>query len=500
MRNIASKGKYFDCLYNGLHNLDKLIAGILLKNPAMKTFEKLRVMIEEGKKIISEKSEMKDFYKRFGTLLSKAIDEHGEKDYIEITLIAIEYDHILNTCSKPCIYNPLLERAVENPLVLINGDISAEMIDCNNWSIDNEVEYNTSLNLIRWDINATLKRDSDIKLVVNGFFNIWNKGEYPINIEEATINIRQGMKILLSNESYNAENILPGEKVSVLYETVFNTDLKEFQIEVAINRLSLKKDFCIDQIKVCRSNVLLSVENVTADYSNFNTDIGGGTGKEIISESVMRYVTINPIHSGQVYIAAFKLTDPPSTTRLKSDLKIFEFITYPELNLISCGNVLIPGIIDPEQKSTFCTYSQEEIKDLDLEDLDLEIRNLKFTSSAAIKRFLPQTGSPSFFTGKLINPLYTDAGILAGQVVTLAINIRLDDKFGDLILSDKTLLTFPKNTDLIGKSIKEIYDIAERIMTGEDVTYSYSDISNLLEFILTAFPNCSPSPFSLNLN
>jgi hypothetical protein len=110
-----------------------------------------------------------------------------------------------------------------------------------------------------------------------------------------------------------------------------------------------------------------------------------------------------------------------------------------------------------------------------------------FKSSAAIEQFLPQVGTPnSLLLGtNALNPITTNAGVLAGQVVALTLSIQfdiIDPSFGasaillrDLVVKDNTSVCF-------NMTVQQVLDAANKTLA--QIAGSMNPSSN--DFLLAA--------------
>ena len=81
-----------------------------------------------------------------------------------------------------------------------------------------------------------------------------------------------------------------------------------------------------------------------------------------------------------------------------------------------------------------------------------------FSSSEVIEDFLPAKGTPAVFLRSYNDPLDTEAGILAGQVVALTLNIGFDNDDPDFSVNEGKLADFYAN---------EAGSLCEEMTTGE---------------------------------
>ncbi|MCX8056085.1 MAG: SpaA isopeptide-forming pilin-related protein [Ignavibacteria bacterium] len=111
------------------------------------------------------------------------------------------------------------------------------------------------------------------------------------------------------------------------------------------------------------------------------------------------------------------------------------------------------------------------------------IYKLKLTSASAVENFLPQGGSPKALDKNYINPTSTKAGVFAGQVVALKMNVAFSDagkigsgsvKLGELIVNAGPLA---------GKTVYEVLDIANTALGGGTTPYSISQLNEVVSAI-----------------
>ena len=103
----------------------------------------------------------------------------------------------------------------------------------------------------------------------------------------------------------------------------------------------------------------------------------------------------------------------------------------------------------------------------------------KFTTVKAATAFLPTMGMPAALQGKYVDPLTTSAGVLAGQTLTLQLNVLTSNQacgytLGDLLVAEGACK---------GKSVNEVLDLADQALAGANVGLSYSDVNKCVEKI-----------------
>ena len=103
---------------------------------------------------------------------------------------------------------------------------------------------------------------------------------------------------------------------------------------------------------------------------------------------------------------------------------------------------------------------------------------LTLTSAKDVKDFLPAGGTSAAFNKDYTNPDKTSAGVLAGQIVALTLNVAYDaagkigsnsTNLGDLIIQSGTFE---------GKTVNQFLAIANQAIGGASTGYTYSQINN----------------------
>jgi hypothetical protein len=119
--------------------------------------------------------------------------------------------------------------------------------------------------------------------------------------------------------------------------------------------------------------------------------------------------------------------------------------------------------------------------------------SLKFTTAKAVENFLPAGGTPDDLAADATNPLTTAAGVFAGQVLALKINVAMSAAgkipFGPI--GDLELCNFGGSLD--GKSISDVLADAEFVLGGGALGPDYasiSDLNNLVTLLNQGFDNC----------
>ncbi|MDP4173955.1 MAG: SdrD B-like domain-containing protein, partial [Bacteroidota bacterium] len=112
---------------------------------------------------------------------------------------------------------------------------------------------------------------------------------------------------------------------------------------------------------------------------------------------------------------------------------------------------------------------------------------LKLTTAKAVEDFLPQGGTPGIFSQNCVNPLTTTAGVFAGQLVALSMNINFDNagKLGTNTLKLENLVI--ASGTFAGLTVKQFFDLANKAISGEATGYSIDQINTAADNINNNF-------------
>jgi hypothetical protein len=114
---------------------------------------------------------------------------------------------------------------------------------------------------------------------------------------------------------------------------------------------------------------------------------------------------------------------------------------------------------------------------------------IMLSNAEAIRNFLPQSNPPSAIEGAHINP-NVRMTVLAGQILALELNVKLNPSLGDLTIS---------SGNLSGKRVSEALVLANKILGGEYATFSPSEINEVISKINENFGDGENNGF-LNCN
>jgi len=271
-------------------------------------------------------------------------------------------------------------------------------------------------------------------------------------------------------------------------------------------------------------------------------DSDGSTNYEQVLSDSAEVLLKTPAPSAGVYTDCAALT-APATSVLVSVCTAVDALTgscvawksftvqcCPPIDLLACAEVLVE--VEPPFPS-FCSYSQggfggpggpyqllaaafPQIWSVS-NPLQVGIGNyMQFNSAPAVQAYLPAGGPPSALTATLINPTSSSSGVFGGQVLTLKINLALDDlqgaqaRIGELtfcprgqfaqLLADYEISP-SLAAQLDGWTVRQILDLAERVLGGSVPSPSAADLNALVEPLAVAFhgdgqEDCTPSLFA----
>jgi hypothetical protein len=111
---------------------------------------------------------------------------------------------------------------------------------------------------------------------------------------------------------------------------------------------------------------------------------------------------------------------------------------------------------------------------------------LLFNSSTAIQNFLPQGGPPSSLNSSATNATTSSAGVFAGQVLALALNVGVNN-MGSVVISGT-------GTSFDGQTVSALLAAANTTLASGTLPPGFSSISKLNDLVDTMnnkFDNCN---------
>jgi hypothetical protein len=127
---------------------------------------------------------------------------------------------------------------------------------------------------------------------------------------------------------------------------------------------------------------------------------------------------------------------------------------------------------------------------------------IEFTSEFDLDEFLPANGAPGALNGDLSNPTTTSAGIFAGQVAGLKLNIDFSAAgllpgtsglhFGDLVLTGMT----GADSGLNGLTVSQFLTLTNTALGGGATGFTFTDLDIELAQLNNAFDDGQPDSFA----
>jgi hypothetical protein len=119
---------------------------------------------------------------------------------------------------------------------------------------------------------------------------------------------------------------------------------------------------------------------------------------------------------------------------------------------------------------------------------------LRFLTAADVRAFLPQGGPPSFLNSSAVNPTTrTSAGVFAGQVLALELNVDLEG-LGSLVLTGT-------GTPLDHLSVAQILGLANIALGGGPLPpgfASYSALNDVIDELNSSFDGCAMDSWAVS--
>jgi len=109
---------------------------------------------------------------------------------------------------------------------------------------------------------------------------------------------------------------------------------------------------------------------------------------------------------------------------------------------------------------------------------------LTFDSAAAVRAFLPAGGTPGVLTSSATDPTSSAAGVFAGQVLALQLNVDLEH-YGTVVVSGT-------GTSFDGKTVADVLAAANLALGGGPLPagFTISSLNDLVDNLNQKFDNC----------
>lgn len=110
---------------------------------------------------------------------------------------------------------------------------------------------------------------------------------------------------------------------------------------------------------------------------------------------------------------------------------------------------------------------------------------LTFDSAGAVRAFLPAGGTPGALTSSATDPTSSAAGVFAGQVLALRLNVDLEH-YGSVVISGT-------GTTFDGKTVADVLAAANIALGGGPLPtgFTISSLNDLVDSLNQKFDNCS---------
>lgn len=308
----------------------------------------------------------------------------------------------------------------------------------------------------------------------------------------------------------------------------------------------------IPPVELCNQSVSLSsVESdVTVNsgsFSGFISDIP--SEGEVLSGSAVRHVTVTPDPAVSVdnrtFINCAHLTNPDEivsvtvvTDPLLGTTKSFSFLCCRGVDLDACAPVVLPGQTECGcDNDGFTTYTQGGWGSVPrgnnpgaflADNFDRVypggsvrigrsapgLHYAEWTSALAVQNFLPAGGPRAVLVSNLVNPTSTSAGVLAGQVLALTLNVDFSETGVTMLGLTRTLsstkITTTSVSSVLGATLGELAVLFNGMTVGQVLSLcndaisgmplpagiSLSDLNEVATALNEAFDNGNAGPFS----
>jgi hypothetical protein len=258
---------------------------------------------------------------------------------------------------------------------------------------------------------------------------------------------------------------------------------------------------------------------------NFVTNIGSGTGTEVISATVTRTVSVDVScdnGSGTVGNTA-NLAGEDSSVQVQTGIDPITLLPI-YVDFACCVGVDLDAsaVVDISCSGTpgckfcdapLCTYTQGGYAQTNPHTgLPAQLLwnnfatvypsgivvgggfSMKFTSAAAISAYLPAGGAADSLNADLVDPTSSNSGVFGGQVLTLKINIDFsaagltaNGPLGALVLCN------------LGVTVNQVLADANTVLGGgalPSYVTSISELNDLVNNLNNAFDNCADTAWA----
>jgi hypothetical protein len=125
-----------------------------------------------------------------------------------------------------------------------------------------------------------------------------------------------------------------------------------------------------------------------------------------------------------------------------------------------------------------------------------------FTDEVNLDDFIPASGAPGPLDANLSNPSTSSAGVYAGEVAALKLNLDFSNagllpNSSGLLLGNLVLTGFSgSESSLNGMTVDQFFGLSQAELAGQSTTIGFPDIDNLAANINAAFDAGQPDAFA----
>lgn len=295
----------------------------------------------------------------------------------------------------------------------------------------------------------------------------------------------------------------------------------------------------VGALQWCNSSPLLRDESSdisatgTVSFSDYQTDIGGGTGSEPVYDSASRFVKVNAspgasggtisnhanLRGSDSFVTVNGPTDPLTGQPLFSFA--FACCVGADWNAFDTQEISAPAAFGPGRHLSYSqggwgappngnnpastlanNFSAVYPNGVEVGIPGSDGFSMKFRGAKNVEAYLPAGGPPNPLNADLLDPTKSASGVFGGQVLALQLNVDFNNAgivqgTGGSIAGLRLANT---NTSLDGKTISEILAAANAAL-GEGplpADYTYPLLNELIQNLNVAFDGGIPSPWAFD--
>jgi hypothetical protein len=298
----------------------------------------------------------------------------------------------------------------------------------------------------------------------------------------------------------------------------------ESNVRTVVTRISQS----VPAAEVCDAAVTLTdtaadlAATSTVTFGNYSTDIGGGTGVEVLTGSAVRTVVVEDVAAGVdggTLTNTAHLDAEGSTMALQGPSQSYTFSCCPAVDLEASATVPVVETTS-EDPPEYCTFTPTQWSGQSFGGNPLLVANfdtlypsgvevgvpgptgfsMRFTSEAAVATYLGQnvTGAGKL-TADVTNPVTTASRKLGQEVLALRMNVDFNDASllgsGGAVLGDLRIVK--RFAAVNGLTVRQVLALAEDVLGGKTVVgVGTQDLYLLVSDINKGFQDCTPSSWA----